>query len=87
MIPKKVVITKKWFPQWRSTAQGLDGAKVHLLCWHEGRLQYFNTRRECRAWIKHRYGYIATRKDLRVAPHGWRVPTPVRATISIEKEI
>lgn len=42
----------------------------------------FLTRREARAWIEKKYGYIKTRKDLQSEPHCWRMP--VAAKVSIE---
>jgi len=42
----------------------------------------FSTKRECQAFIKDKYGYIATRKDLRSPPHNWRMPKPVKVIIS-----
>jgi len=41
----------------------------------------FSTRAEAGEWIKKRYGYIATRKDLRAEPHGWLMPRPVRVLV------
>lgn len=63
-----------WAAQWNS----LD--RKHLL--REKCLPVlFKTKRECSEWIKKNYGYIATRKDLRAAPHHWRVPKPVRVLV------
>jgi hypothetical protein len=41
----------------------------------------FVTKKECNEWIKERFGYIATRSDLRKAPHGWRMPIPVEVVV------
>lgn len=45
----------------------------------------FMTRREAREYIKCRYGYIKHRKDLRIEPHGWRLPKPVRVEVILRK--
>ncbi len=45
----------------------------------------FVTRREARNYAKRRYGYIKTRTDLRGEPWGWRMPRPVRLTVSVEE--
>lgn len=62
----------------------LDGRTERLLC-HEGLPAVFRTRRAAQDWIKLRYGYIATRPDLRREPHGWRMPKPVRIKITEDK--
>lgn len=43
----------------------------------------FATRREASDYARDRFGYIATRKDLREAPHYWRMPKPVRVMVSV----
>jgi hypothetical protein len=50
-------------------------------------LLLFKTRKECRSWIKGTLGYIAKRKDLRVEPHGWKVPKAVRVRVTISEEV
>lgn len=45
----------------------------------------FKTKREAAGFIKERYGYIATRPDLRREPHGWKMPAPVRVRITVEQ--
>jgi len=45
----------------------------------------FRTRRECRDYIKEKYGYIKNREDLREEPHGWRLPRPVKVEIVIQE--
>lgn len=65
-----------WAAQWYSHNR-LDGVARHIL--YENWLPaLFLTRRECRAWIKEKYGYIKGREDLRREPHGWRLPRAVR---------
>lgn len=41
----------------------------------------FKTKREASLWIRKEYGYIAKRKDLRTAPHYWRMPQPVETLV------
>jgi hypothetical protein len=41
----------------------------------------FMTRSEARQWIDQKYGYIRSRKDLRTAPHWWRMPIPVKVRV------
>ena len=72
-----------WAGKWRSN-NFLDGKREHIL--YENCLpRLFKTRREARAYISEKYGYIATRKDLRTEPHGWRVPVAVRVVIKEAK--
>ena len=44
----------------------------------------FRTRAEARAWIEEHYGYIRTRPDLLRHPHYWRLPRPVRVTVTVD---
>jgi hypothetical protein len=53
----------------------------HLL-WHKNMPALFPSRNQARAWIKAEYGWIATRADLRKAPHHWRMPKAVQVTIT-----
>lgn len=63
----------------------LDGDRRHLV-WNPepgpGAFRLFRTRRECRAYIEMRYGYIRNREDLRAEPHGWRYPQAVLVTVT-----
>jgi len=61
----------RWSVKWKDRLQG-----------ESGDLPLFSTKRECQAFIKDKYGYIATRKDLRSPPHNWRMPKPVKVIIS-----
>jgi hypothetical protein len=47
-----------------------------------GSFHLFRTRRECRAYIKVRYGYMWTRPDLRAEPFGWFLPRAVRVEVN-----
>jgi len=67
-----------WAAQWYSSnAQGVD---MHIIR-ENGIPPLFVTKKECNEWIKERFGYIATRSDLRKAPHGWRMPTPIKVVV------
>lgn len=67
----------RWGGQWKHS----DGD--HIL--FENRIPaLFRTRREARAYIEEKYGYIRRRPDLRAAPHHWRVPQAVRVEIRIK---
>jgi len=68
-----------WAAEWHSNSL-LDGENRHLI-FHNYLPALFRTRRECRTFIKERYGYIAERKDLREEPHGWRLPQAVKVEI------
>lgn len=74
-----------WGILWRSENR-LDGVDRRLVgvSHHPSRTLLFETRKAARAFIRSRYGYIAKRRDLRAEPHGWRMPIPVRVTISVE---
>ena len=63
----------------------LDGDRRFLM-WNPepgpGAFRLFRTRRECRAYIEERYGYIRDREDLRAEPHGWFLPRAVRVVVN-----
>lgn len=69
-----------WGAEWYSRNR-LDGVTRHLMFNDDGLPLLFRTRRECRAEIMKRWGYILTRPDLRAEPHGWRLPEAVRVTV------
>ena len=69
-----------WAAKWISV-NPVDGRRQHLL--HENLLPcLFKTRAAARAYIQKKYGYVATRPDLRAEPHGWRMPQAVRVEIA-----
>lgn len=51
------------------------------LLWEPPVPRLFHTRRECRAFIEEKYGYIRTREDLRRPPFNWRMPRAVKVTV------
>jgi hypothetical protein len=75
-----------WGVLWRSDS-ALDGKVERLLgdTSHPSRRVLFETRHEARAYIENKYGYLRTRPDLRREPFGWRMPIPVRVTVTVER--
>lgn len=60
----------------------LDGRRGWI-DYHNGIPILFKTKREAAAYIKENYAYFK-RADLRLEPHGWLMPIPVRVTIAQE---
>lgn len=69
---------ERWGLEWFSETK-LDGTTHHLI-FENCRPVFFDSRHEARKYANEKYGYIKSRKDLRVEPHGWRMPKPVRIT-------
>ena len=78
----KPTIFYRWGAKWYSKNR-LDGV-VERILFHEYKPAMFPTKKEAMEFIKEKYGYIATRKDLRVEPHGWRMPKPVKLKITLK---
>jgi hypothetical protein len=76
--------TVRWGVLWRTGKESIDGPHEYIVGDFPRPTHCFLSRREARAFIKEKWGYIAARPDLRKAPHGWRVPTPVRVRITVE---
>lgn len=72
----------RWAIQWRSDSR-LDGKVSHIM-WDGVYPYLFRTRREARALIQEKWGYIKRRPDLRREPHGWKMPRPVRVTVTMQ---
>ena len=70
-----------WAAEWYSNSKK-EGEKRHLI-YYDGIVLLFKSKKKCQDYIKERWGYIATRKDLRSEPHGWRMPQPVRVTVQV----
>lgn len=68
----------RWAVQWNQ----LDDKWI---MWSKCLPLLFKTRMQARAWIDENYGYIRTRKDLRSAPHHWRLPTAVLVTVTLQE--
>lgn len=79
-IPAQVQPVVRWGALWHSKNHR-DGITEHL-CFQNCLPILFTTRRQCRDWIRTRYGYIKKRADLRKEPHGWRIPRPMKVTIT-----
>lgn len=73
-----------WAAKWRSQCL-LDGKEEYLIGAGHIPPLLFKTREDCRAHIRIKYGYIATRADLRREPHGWKMPVPIKVTVKIEE--
>jgi hypothetical protein len=73
-------MTQLWAPKWTSKNH-TDGVTSHLI-WDNLLPALFRSRRECREFIEHKYGYIRNRPDLQREPHGWKMPRPVKVTIT-----
>lgn len=74
------MINNLWAAEWYSK-NNLGGITRHIIYNHDCFPALFHTRRECREFIKSKYGYIAERDDLQREPHGWRIPKPVKVEI------
>lgn len=71
----------RWGALWYSRSKR-DGVTTHIM--FEGcQPALFQTRREARVWINMKYGYIKSRPDLRIEPHGWRMPKAVKVRVEI----
>ena len=73
-----------WGVLWRS--RGRDrGLRCHpIRDRHTHTPILFKTKAAAQRWIKQNFGYIASRRDLRNAPHYWRMPVAVRVKLSYE---
>ena len=66
---------------WRSDNR-LDG-RTRRIQWDHGQPLLFRTRRECRAWIEEKFGYIRTRDDLKREPFGWKMPLAIKVEVRL----
>jgi hypothetical protein len=76
---------RAWAIEWHSVNR-LDGDRRDLT-WEpfpDHHFHLFRTRREARAFIEERFGYMRDRDDLKREPHGWRWPQAVRVTVNRE---
>ncbi len=62
-----------WAAEWHSTNKLAEYRPLFL--YEKDLPALFRTRRECRAYIKDKYGYLAERRE---EPHGWRMPQAVK---------
>ena len=70
----------RWAVAW---SRGVPVERV--IVWSELRPLVFLTRREAKEWIESNYGYMRVRKDLYMAPHYWRMPSPVKIRIRMDE--
>lgn len=70
-----------WAVLWRSKSKQ-SGVCQHLIFDLSGVVKLFFAKRLAVEWIKKEYGFIRTRADLRAEPHGWRMPVPVKVTLT-----
>ena len=73
----------RWAIQWRS--ENRITGKSEFFTWERGVPVLFRTRKQARKHIKQRYGYIATTPSLKVEPHGWKMPRPMRVEVKFEQ--
>lgn len=76
------IVRDKWAGLWYSRNR-FAGVTRHFL-FEDGNVALFKTRAAARKYIQEKYGYIRDRHDLRIEPHGWRVPSAVRVRVTIE---
>lgn len=78
-----------WAIVWWTADDNCEGKRAWLIGTPNGttRTFLFPTKRQATDYIRLKYGYIAKRKDLRSAPHGWRVPYPTRVKVTIEETL
>ena len=69
-----------WGALWREK-NSRDGKSEELIC-ANGFPVMFKTRDESRQYIDEKYGYLKSRPDLKSEPHGWKLPIPIRVSVS-----
>ena len=65
-----------WSLKWQ--AKGEPGHIIHAACVPA----LFRTRKDAIAFREEAFGYIRKRQDLRSAPHFWRLPKPIKVTVT-----
>lgn len=83
---KKSRVTRdviRWAVLWRSDNR-LDGKQEYLVGDGKGLPLVFLSRSACRAYIQNHYSYIRTRPDLKVEPHGWKMPQAIKVLVSVK---
>ena len=74
---------RAWAVEGRASSKA--GGERQFPTWDQhDRFRVFETRRDCRAYIEERWGYLRERPDLRAGPFGWRMPRAVRVTVQRE---
>ena len=72
----------RWVVKWVSVNR-MDGRSEHFIRGNDHNILLFPTRAAARAFTQKTYGYIATRRDLKQEPHGWRTPQVVKAEVTV----
>ena len=73
-------VVERWAVVWHQL-----GHPDHVLFKSGESPMIYRTRRRAQAAMRLSYGYIATRKDLRRAPHHWRLPRIVKVRVRIDE--
>lgn len=73
----------RWAIVWNS--RSTSGPERYFI-WNDICPRLFRTRRDAREFISEHYNYIKTRRDLRIKPHCWRLPKPVRVEVTITEK-
>ena len=73
----------RWGIKWRQRTEN-GGWKTHIMGGPTGPICFLK-KRDALAYIRSEYAYLRTRKDLRRAPHWWRMPHAVRIRIDFEE--
>jgi len=72
-----------WGVLWRSKSKK-SGVCQCLMFNSSGVATLFRKKRLAVEWIEKEYGFIRTRVDLRAEPNGWRMPVPVKVTLTAD---
>jgi len=83
MLGKDKKVTS-WAIKWRSDNR-LDGKRENFIFQPHNTPLIFKSRDDARTHIRANFGYISKRRDLRIEPHGWLVPIPVKVRVIVEE--
>ena len=74
---------KAWGVLWRVNNKA-SGKILSIMYAETGTPVLFRTKRLAKEWIRQNHASVAHRTDLRAEPYGWRMPIPVRVSITFE---
>ena len=74
---------KAWGVLWRVHTKAA-GEILSIIYAETGTPVLFKSKRLAKEWIRQNHASVAQRKDLRAEPYGWRMPVPVRVSITFE---
>ena len=74
---------KAWGVLWRVNNKA-SGEILSLIYAETGTPVLFKSKRLAKEWIRQNHASVAHRTDLRAEPYGWRMPIPVRVSITFE---